>query len=68
MEAETSVTSLLHSTLTNKQDLVRRYQDSAEKIKDPDIAGMYRQFAEAEALHAAHIKQTLQELYESNLN
>lgn len=52
----------LRSTLTQKQELVRDYQTFAEQINDPNVSKMYRHFAEAEALHATKIKETLNTL------
>jgi len=53
----------LRSTLTQKQELVRDYQSFAGQINDPDIAKMYKHFAEAEALHATQIKDKLEQLF-----
>lgn len=53
------VKTALRTTLTQKQELVRDYQSFASKINDPDVAKMYRHFAEAEALHATKIKEQL---------
>lgn len=52
----------LQKTLTEKQELVRNYQDFAREMNDQEIAKMYRHFAEAEALHATQIKDKLEEL------
>jgi len=52
----------LRSTLTQKQELVRDYQTFAEQINNQDVSKMYRHFAEAEALHATKIKETLNNL------
>lgn len=52
----------LRQTLTEKQELVRNYQDFAREMSDHEIAKMYRHFAEAEALHASQIKDKLEEL------
>lgn len=56
------VKSALRTTLTQKQELVRDYQSFAARIDDKEIAKLYRHFAEAEALHATQIKETLDSL------
>ncbi len=53
------VKTALRSTLTQKQELVRDYQSFASKINDSEVSKMYRHFAEAEALHATKIRETL---------
>ncbi len=53
------VKTALRSTLTQKQELVRDYQSFASKINDSEVSKMYRHFAEAEALHATKILETL---------
>jgi rubrerythrin len=52
----------LRNTLTEKQELVRNYQDLARETSDQEVAKMYRHFAEAEALHATKIKDKLEDL------
>jgi rubrerythrin len=52
----------LRKTLTEKQELVRNYQDYAREMSDQEIAKMYKHFAEAEALHATQLKDKLDEL------
>ncbi|MCE5285488.1 MAG: rubrerythrin family protein [Pelosinus sp.] len=52
----------LQKTLTEKQELVRNYQDFAREMNDQEISKMYKHFAEAEALHATQIKDKLEEL------
>jgi len=55
--------SILHDTLTHKQELVRNYQGFAAKLDNQDVAKMYRHFAEAEALHATQIREKLDQLH-----
>jgi rubrerythrin len=55
--------SALRTTLVQKQELVRDYQTFAEQINNSEVSKMYRHFAEAEALHATQIKQTLDQLH-----
>lgn len=55
--------TILRSTLTKKQELVRDYQTVANQITDAEIAKLYKHFAEAEALHATKIKAALNELH-----
>ena len=57
------VKTALRTTLTQKQELVRDYQTFAEQINNPDVAKLYRHFAEAEALHATQIKEKLDNLH-----
>lgn len=57
------VKTALRSTLTQKHELVRDYQTFAEQINNPDVAKMFRHFAEAEALHATQIKEKLDNLH-----
>ena len=52
----------LHTTLTQKQELVRDYQTFAKQINDKQISKLYSHFAEAEALHATQIKEHLDQL------
>lgn len=52
----------LRTTLTQKQELVRDYQSFATRIDDPEVAKLYRHFAEAEGLHAHAIKDMLEKL------
>jgi hypothetical protein len=54
--------SILRSTLTQKQELVRDYQTIAGDIADKDVAKMYKHFAESEGLDATKIKQKLDDL------
>ncbi len=56
------IKTALRTTLTQKQELVRDYQSFAAKIDNPDVAKLYRHFAEAEALHATQIKDKLDDL------
>ena len=53
------IKTALRSTLVQKQELVRDYQTFAQQINDPDVAKMYKHFAEAEGLHATQIKEKL---------
>jgi len=53
------IKSALKSTLQQKQELVRDYQTFADQINDPEVAKMYKHFAEAEGLHATKLKETL---------
>ncbi len=57
------VKTALRTTLTQKQELVRDYQTFAEQINNPEVAKLYRHFAEAEALHATQIKDKLAALH-----
>ncbi|MDR7865341.1 MAG: ferritin family protein [Sporomusaceae bacterium] len=57
------VKTALRTTLTQKQELVRDYQTFAEQIDNPEVAKLYRHFAEAEALHATQIKDKLAGLH-----
>lgn len=54
------IKTTLKTTLEQKQELVRDYQTFADEINDDEIAKMYKHFAEAEALHATKIRDTLQ--------
>lgn len=56
------VKSTLRETLTHKQELVRDYQEFAQRIDNNEVAKMYSHFAEAEALHATQIKEKLERL------
>lgn len=52
----------LRTTLTQKQEMVRDYQTFASQIQDKSISELFRTFAETEALDAAKIRDTLNEL------
>lgn len=56
------IKTALRTTLVQKQELVRDYQTTAERINDPNVAKLYRHFAEAEGLHATQIKEQLDSL------
>lgn len=56
------VTSTLRHTLAHKQELVRDYQAFAQQIDNDELSKMYSHFAEAEALQATEIKETLDQL------
>lgn len=56
------ITETLRDTLTNKQALVRDYQNYAKRIKNAAVSKMYSHFAEAEALQATQIKEQLDQL------
>lgn len=58
-----NIKSTLRNTLTQKQELIRDYQNFATQLNDNDIAKMYSHFAEAEALQATQIKEKLEELH-----
>jgi hypothetical protein len=54
-----NIQQALRTTLVQKQELVRDYQTFASQIQDPEVAKMYKHFAEAEGLHAHQIKDKL---------
>ncbi len=56
------VKTALRTTLVQKQELVRDYQTFASQINQHEISELFRDFAEAEALHATKIRQTLEKL------
>lgn len=56
------IKNTLQSTLTQKQELIRKYQNFAEQIDNEEVSKLYRHFAEAEALHATKIKNELSKL------
>jgi len=53
------IKAALRTTLVQKQELVRDYQTFAQKVDDPEVAKMFKHFAEAEGLHASQIKDKL---------
>ncbi|MBP2633134.1 MAG: hypothetical protein H6Q70_3762 [Firmicutes bacterium] len=55
---------MLETTLEDKQEHVRDYQEFADKIYDSEseIAKMFKHFAEGEALHAVRLKEALDKL------
>ncbi len=52
----------LEATLSQKQEMIREYQTTAEKLDNPDISKMYSHFADAETTQALKIKDMLKQL------
>ena len=56
------VKCMLETTLEDKQEHVRDYQEFADKVHDDELAKMFKHFAEADALHAVKLKEALNKL------
>lgn len=62
MISHEEIRTVLENTLELKQDMVRDYQEFADDIDNPEIAKMFKHFAEGEALHATELKEALRNI------
>ncbi|MTV49743.1 hypothetical protein GJ688_12245 [Heliobacillus mobilis] len=60
---ELNTQDFLMKTLLNEQEMVRDFQKFAQTTNDPEVAQLFQEYAETDALRANRLKDILQNKY-----